>query len=150
IAPNSRFECRIESQGARPLKLRWLSTHALQCISLEQRDSIWRSLWSAVARHRFPHFPFCVQRGSRGESGVEPPHSKGCASLLTRMKTTVWLAVLLLAASLSANAQRGTGTISGRIVTEDGQPLPRAVVSIFGVGGSVEKMMSGRLAVATD
>jgi hypothetical protein len=62
----------------------------------------------------------------------------------------LWLAVLLLTASLSANAQSRTGTISGRVITEDGQPLPRAVVSIFGVGGSLEKMMSGRLAVATD
>jgi hypothetical protein len=63
---------------------------------------------------------------------------------------SLWFVILVLALSVSANAQRSTGTISGRVVTEDGQPIPRATVSIFGAGGSVDKILSGRLVVKTD
>jgi hypothetical protein len=56
--------------------------------------------------------------------------------------------ILCLAAS--AQAQRSTGTISGRVVTDDGQPLPRATVTIVGVGGDLGKMMGGRIALPTD
>jgi hypothetical protein len=50
---------------------------------------------------------------------------------------------------LPISAQRATGIITGRVVTDSGQPIPRAIVSIIGAGGSLDKMFSGRLAVAT-
>jgi hypothetical protein len=59
-------------------------------------------------------------------------------------------ATLVLLLSAAAQAQRSTGTISGRIVTEDGQPLPRATITIVSAGGDLSKMMSGRLALMTD
>jgi len=57
---------------------------------------------------------------------------------------------ILFTLSQVAFAQRSPGSISGRVVAEDGQPLPRAVVTIVGVGGDMSKLLSGRLALATD
>src|SRR5581483_11550363 len=60
-------------------------------------------------------------------------------------------ACLLLAwGCFPISAQRSTGTISGRVVPENGQPISRAIVSVIGAGGSVDKILSGRLAVATN
>lgn len=56
---------------------------------------------------------------------------------------------LSIAFTGGAVAQRPTGSITGRVVTEDGQPIPYAKVSIFGVGG-ISKTMSGRLEIVTD
>ncbi|MGH9840720.1 MAG: carboxypeptidase regulatory-like domain-containing protein, partial [Blastocatellia bacterium] len=58
------------------------------------------------------------------------------------------LALILLATS-TAFAQRATGTISGRVVAEDGQPIPHATISVIGVGGS-RRVLSGRMAIVTD
>jgi hypothetical protein len=60
--------------------------------------------------------------------------------------------ILIFAFLFSANAfaQRATGSISGRVVSEDGQPIPHAKVNIVGVGGGVKKAMSGRMAIVTD
>lgn len=49
----------------------------------------------------------------------------------------------------TAMAQRATGTISGRVVTEDGHPIPHAKVNITGVGG-LKKILAGRMDVITD
>ena len=58
---------------------------------------------------------------------------------------------VLLVGSLCMNAfgQRATGSISGRVITEDGQPIPHAKVNIAGVGG-VKKILAGRMEVVTD
>lgn len=47
-------------------------------------------------------------------------------------------------------AQRTTGTISGRVVTEDGQPVPHAMVNITGAGGAARRVFSGRAALLTN
>ena len=68
------------------------------------------------------------------------------------MKTLLSVILLALLAGLMAAkvlAQRSTGTISGRVITEDGQPIPHAKISILGIGG-LPKMMSGRLEILTD
>ncbi len=58
---------------------------------------------------------------------------------------------VLMICLVAANtfAQREMGTISGRVVTEDGQPIPHAKVRIFGVGG-VKKVLAGRMEIVTD
>lgn len=60
------------------------------------------------------------------------------------------LILTLCCLSQTMKAQRSTGTISGRVVTEDGQPLPRALVSVVPTGAKAEKILSGRLALKTD
>lgn len=61
-----------------------------------------------------------------------------------------FVAVLVLCLiTVNAFAQRATGSISGRVVSEDGQPIPHAKVNIIGVGG-VKKMLAGRMEVVTD
>ena len=52
------------------------------------------------------------------------------------MKTLLSVILLALLAGLMAAkvlAQRSTGTISGRVITEDGQPIPHAKISILGI-----------------
>ncbi len=67
------------------------------------------------------------------------------------LNATIWRSLLtLLFLCATASAQRSTGTISGRVVGEDGQPIPRAIVSIIALSGKLEKMMSGRMALKTD
>ena len=58
------------------------------------------------------------------------------------------LALLLLFAA-PAWAQRATGTITGRVVTEDGQPVRHASVGLTGVS-SKRQTFSGRLSIITD
>ncbi len=58
------------------------------------------------------------------------------------------LALLLFA--VPAWAQRATGTITGRVITEDGQPVRHASVAISGMGGGARRTFSGRLAIITD
>ena len=68
------------------------------------------------------------------------------------MKTLLSVTLLALLAGLMAAkvlAQRSTGTISGRVIAEDGQPIPHAKISILGIGGW-PKMISGRLEILTD
>ena len=62
-----------------------------------------------------------------------------------------WLGAIVLSLMMAANAfaQRATGSISGRVVSEDGQPIPHAKVNITGVGG-IKKIMAGRMDVVTD
>ncbi|MEP7273113.1 MAG: hypothetical protein ABI882_16560, partial [Acidobacteriota bacterium] len=63
--------------------------------------------------------------------------------------TVVLFVVLAFPSTADAFPQRATGAISGRVVSEDGQPIPHARVSIVGVGG-LTKIMSGRLEVPAD
>ncbi len=71
-----------------------------------------------------------------------------------REESNLWafvVSALMVVCLMPANAlaQRATGTISGRVVTEDGQPIPHAKVNIIGVGG-VKKILAGRMEVVTD
>ena len=50
------------------------------------------------------------------------------------MKTFKFQIPLLMALNVAAWSQSLTGAISGRVVTEDGQPVPRATVSIMASG----------------
>jgi len=50
---------------------------------------------------------------------------------------------------VNAFAQRATGTISGRVVAEDGQPIPHARIQIIGIGG-VNPFLSGRMDIVSD
>ncbi len=59
------------------------------------------------------------------------------------------LLMMLIGLISTAYAQRQTGTITGRVIADDGQPIPHARVSITGIGG-VKKAMSGRLQIITD
>ncbi|MBI1766108.1 MAG: carboxypeptidase regulatory-like domain-containing protein [Acidobacteria bacterium] len=74
-----------------------------------------------------------------------------CLSRSSFLNATICRSLLtLLTLCTTASAQRSTGTISGRVVGEDGQPIPRAVISILALSGKLEKMMSGRMALKTD
>lgn len=76
------------------------------------------------------------------EKGIVDLRARRCFSFV----------VLLLMAGLvssSGFAQRATGTISGRVMTEDGQPIPHAKVRIVGVGG-IKKALSGLMEIVTD
>ncbi len=61
------------------------------------------------------------------------------------------LAFVVMCCLLAVNAiaQRASGSISGRVITEDGQPIPHAKVRVVGVGG-VKKALSGLMEVVTD
>lgn len=50
----------------------------------------------------------------------------------------------------SALAQRSTGIITGRVVTEDGQPVMHATISISSMGGGPGGRRAGRLTVVSD
>lgn len=67
-----------------------------------------------------------------------------------KLRQVLLCLTLLFTLSLVALAQRSPGSISGRVVAEDGQPVPRAIVTIAGVGGDMSKLLGGRLALATD
>ncbi|MEP7337177.1 MAG: carboxypeptidase-like regulatory domain-containing protein [Acidobacteriota bacterium] len=56
--------------------------------------------------------------------------------------------LICLLASI-AFAQRATGTISGQVVSDSGQPIPHAKVSITGIG-SISKILSGRMEIVTN
>jgi protocatechuate 3,4-dioxygenase beta subunit len=66
-----------------------------------------------------------------------------------RAWTLIACALFAWLTTVNAFAQRATGTISGRVVSEGGQPIPHAKVSITGVGG-ISKIMSGRMEIVTD
>src|SRR5262245_51457559 len=66
--------------------------------------------------------------------------------LLQRLAALLTLGLL---STLTA-AQRPSGKISGQVITEDGQPLARASVTIVGAGADLTKILSGRRALATD
>lgn len=65
-------------------------------------------------------------------------------------KTMLGFILAITCLGHSTKAQRGTGTITGRVVTEDGQPLPRTLVSVIPAGAKADKILSGRLALKTD
>ncbi|MDQ3010822.1 MAG: carboxypeptidase-like regulatory domain-containing protein, partial [Acidobacteriota bacterium] len=65
---------------------------------------------------------------------------------LTSPAAIVFLLCLLAS---GAFAQRATGTISGQVVSDGGQPIPHAKVSITGIGG-ISKILSGRMEIVTD
>jgi hypothetical protein len=58
------------------------------------------------------------------------------------------LAFVLL--GLTAVAQKAGGVISGRVLTEDGLPIPHAIVSIFGVSDRVNQTTVNRESVTDD
>jgi hypothetical protein len=55
----------------------------------------------------------------------------------------------LLVASWEARAQRATGTISGQVVSTDGQPLHRAKIQLIAIG-DVKKTLASRRELSTD
>lgn len=61
------------------------------------------------------------------------------------------MAFVLLTGLLVSNvcAQRSTGSISGRVITEGGEPIPNARINLAGVGG-ITRMLSGRGEIRTD
>ena len=67
-----------------------------------------------------------------------PPRSIFCVFLFLLLLTEVTF------------AQRATGVITGRVVTEDGQPVRHASVTVSGMGGGTRRTFSGRLAIITD
>lgn len=58
------------------------------------------------------------------------------------------LLLLLTMCGSVAVGQRATGVISGRVVSDDGRPIPHAIINIVGSGN--RRVMSGRTAIATD
>ena len=52
--------------------------------------------------------------------------------------------------ALTADAQQASGVITGRVITEDGQPIPQAIVSISGVSGRVKQTTINRESVTDD
>jgi hypothetical protein len=54
-----------------------------------------------------------------------------------KLLQAISLTVLFPALTLSGLAQTADGFIKGRVVTENGQPIPYAMVNVFGVGGPV-------------
>lgn len=69
-----------------------------------------------------------------------------------RFAKTPWLIMGLTALLLSlsgAQAQRATGTISGQVVSTDGEPLPRAKIQLIAVGDA-KKALASRREVSTD
>jgi len=70
--------------------------------------------------------------------------------LLLRFAVSALVFILLaVGVTNTALAQRQTGTITGRVIADDGQPIAHAKITISGVGG-VKKMMSGRMLIVTD
>ena len=56
--------------------------------------------------------------------------------------------LIVVLCTASAFAQRATGAITGRVVTDDGQPVRHATINISSVGG--EGRRAGRLTVVSD
>src|SRR6266404_317790 len=52
---------------------------------------------------------------------------------------TAFLVFVFALPALTAVAQNAGGVITGRVITEDGQPIPHAIVSISGVSGSAKQ-----------
>jgi hypothetical protein len=50
----------------------------------------------------------------------------------------------------TAAAQQAAGVITGHVITEDGQPIPHAIVGISGVGGGAKQTTASRETVADD
>lgn len=73
-------------------------------------------------------------------------HCSSAALMRQLLIAGVWL---IITVSL-VFAQRATGTISGRVVTEDGQPVPNAMVYLIGMGGGARRVFSGRAALLTN
>ena len=80
----------------------------------------------------------------------ERQRDRGIEGSSLRILLLLSAVVLVVLMTMEGFAQRATGSISGRVVTEDGQPIPHAKVNIVGVGGGVKKAMSGRMAIVTD
>ncbi len=64
-------------------------------------------------------------------------------------RSSILLLALALLMAGTALAQRATGVINGRVVTEDGQPVRHASVGLFGMGAE-RQTFGGRLAILTD
>lgn len=47
-------------------------------------------------------------------------------------------------------AQPADGIIKGRVITENGQPIPHAIVSVFGISGRINQTAASRETVADD
>ena len=81
---------------------------------------------------------------------VEPqPQLATKAAQFSFLFRNLCLVALLFVFAYPVWAQRATGAITGRVVTEDGQPVRHASVAISGMGG-VRRTISGRLAIITD
>ncbi len=62
----------------------------------------------------------------------------------------VFLVFVFALLELAAFAQRAGGVITGRVLTEDGLPIPHAIVTIFGVSGRVNQTTVNRESVTDD
>jgi Carboxypeptidase regulatory-like domain len=60
------------------------------------------------------------------------------------------LVFILALFALNAFAQRASGAITGRVVAEDGQPIPHAAVNISGLGGGGRRITASREIIADD
>lgn len=52
--------------------------------------------------------------------------------------------------AFTADAQQGSGVLTGRVMTEDGQPIPHAIVSISGVSGRAKQTTINRESITDD
>ena len=64
------------------------------------------------------------------------------------MKRAFQTLLLLTCCSGMALGQRATGVITGRVISDDGRPIPHANINI--IGSSSRRVMSGRMAIVTD
>jgi len=69
---------------------------------------------------------------------------------LTREFQAAFLVCVFALPALSDVAQHTDGVITGRVISEDGQPIPHAMVTIFGVSGSVKQTTIKRETVGDD
>ncbi len=68
---------------------------------------------------------------------------------LTR-PVTYFLAIIAVLFSFPVFSQRVTGIITGRVIADDGQPLPNALINLSGISSSGNKIGAGRMDIITD
>ncbi|MFN7944177.1 MAG: carboxypeptidase regulatory-like domain-containing protein [Blastocatellia bacterium] len=66
---------------------------------------------------------------------------------MNRALQTLLLILLTMICGGIAAGQRATGVITGRVVSDDGRPIPHASINIIGSG---RRMLSGRMSIVTD
>jgi hypothetical protein len=64
---------------------------------------------------------------------------------VVRLSVMFLLACVVLSVAV---AQRATGVITGRVISDDGRPVAHATINIVGAGGG--RRLSGRMAILTD
>jgi hypothetical protein len=61
-----------------------------------------------------------------------------------------FLVVVFAILALTVDAQQASGVITGRVITEDGQPIPHAIVSISGVSSRAKQTTINRESITDD